>query len=271
MTEADEPLKLKRVYLIPNAITAFGLCCGLFVIFKSILPAHTDNLVRLLQSIASLLLIAMIADAADGAVARIMKAESAFGELFDSLSDAVTFGVAPPLIILKSFEHYSLNRFFIFLLIVSSMIYTLCGVLRLVRYNLKKEKSSFPSLNETSKDCFMGLPIPAAASAIVSLSLYLVLFENSIPYELRITILSLSLLFIGGLMISPWTFPSFKTLYFRVPSSSLILVTGILAVLILYSFMDYFIEGFFIISWAYLVVIWPIFLSFHKKNKKNKL
>ncbi len=270
MTETGEPSRLKRVYLIPNAITAFGLCCGLFVIFKSMLPAHTDNLVRLLQSISSLILIAMIADAADGAVARIMKAESSFGELFDSLSDSVTFGVAPPLIVLKSFEKYSLNRFFIFLLIVSSMIYTLCGVLRLVRYNLKKHKANSENHHE-SLNCFMGLPIPAAASAIVSLSLFLVLFEKSIPYELRIIILSISLLTIGGLMISRWTFPSFKTLYFRVPSSSLILVTGILAVLILYSFMDYFIEGFFIISWSYLIVIWPIFLAFHKKNKQNKL
>ena len=93
----------KRRVVTPNAITAFGLCCGLFIIFKSVLKTSSSlELMHRLQGLSLLLISAMIADFSDGAVARIMKAESAFGAHFDSLSDAITFGIAPPLIAIKS-------------------------------------------------------------------------------------------------------------------------------------------------------------------------
>lgn len=254
---------MKKVFLIPNAITAFSLCCGLFVIFKTSLADSNRDLFSILQASAILLLIAAIADMADGAVARMIKAESEFGGQFDSLSDSVTFGVAPPLLVLKSLSTNDLGRLVTFIVIIASMIYTLCGVLRLVRYNLSKmvkEKSS-PEVALKENKHFTGLPIPAAASAAVSAALILIspLMESvALSVRARALILSVLLLILGYFMISRWKFPSVKALHFRVPSFYLVFATGVAAVLILYGILDFFAEAFFIVSWLYLLVAWSL-------------
>ena len=86
---------MKKSKLLPNVITAFALTCGLFIIFKTnmIPPGQVDF--HLLTLTAGLMLLAAFADVMDGAVARVMHAESDFGIYFDSMSDAITFGVAP--------------------------------------------------------------------------------------------------------------------------------------------------------------------------------
>ncbi len=86
---------MKKTAFFPNVITAFGLACGLFVIFKinTLEPGAGDYDVILRSSF--LLLVAALADFIDGALARALHAESEFGFVFDSLSDAICFGVAP--------------------------------------------------------------------------------------------------------------------------------------------------------------------------------
>ena len=93
---------MKRVYLLPNVITTFGLACGLFVIFRVVLLPAGDVTFRVVLTSALLLVVAAVADLLDGMIARLLKAQSSFGELFDSLSDAITFGVAPAVLMLKS-------------------------------------------------------------------------------------------------------------------------------------------------------------------------
>ena len=93
---------MKKVHLLPNVITAFALSCGLFVIFRMSLIEASEVGLDILTSIAGILVLAAFADLLDGAIARAMKAESEFGGFFDSLADAITFGVAPSVIILKS-------------------------------------------------------------------------------------------------------------------------------------------------------------------------
>jgi len=93
---------MKKIYLLPNIITAFGLTCGLFVIFKINMTGVGEVTPQLLLFITGMLILAAFADLLDGAIARVMKAESEFGTLFDSLADAVTFGVAPSIVILKT-------------------------------------------------------------------------------------------------------------------------------------------------------------------------
>lgn len=244
---------MKRVLFIPNAITAFGLTCGLFVIFKTSLSDPSRDLFSILQASAILLLIAAVADLADGAIARLMKAESEFGGQFDSLSDCVTFGVAPPLLMIKSVNGDHLGRFLTFLVIIAAIIYTLCGVLRLVRFNLKmKEEDS------QAKKHFTGLPIPAAAAASVSASLILVspLVERWFTFEshTRAYLLIGVMVMLGYLMVSRWKFPSAKALHFRIPSFYLIFGTGVIAVFLLYGILDYFAEAFFVSSWLYLLI-----------------
>ncbi len=95
---------MKKVYLLPNVITAFGLSCGLFVIFKLNMTPLGGATTEVLTQTAGILLLAVFADLLDGGIARAMKAESDFGGFFDSLADAITFGVAPSVIVLKSFS-----------------------------------------------------------------------------------------------------------------------------------------------------------------------
>src|SRR5438270_194223 len=94
--------KLKKISLLPNVITAFGLSCGLFVIFKMNMTPVGEATAQVLTATAGILLLAAFADLVDGAVARVIKAESEFGGIFDTLADAISFGVAPSIIILKS-------------------------------------------------------------------------------------------------------------------------------------------------------------------------
>lgn len=247
---------MKQIFLIPNAITAFGLTCGLFIIFKTSLADPNRDLFSLLQASAILLLIAAVADLADGAVARLIKAESEFGGQFDSLSDSVTFGVAPPLLIIKSLTGENLDKLLTFFVIIAAMIYSLCGVLRLVRYNIRAkdiQKSSATTVKKESKH-FTGMPIPASAAASVSAALILISpeLQHLFLIQTRAMILIGVMLILGYLMVSKWKFPSVKALHFRVPSYYLVFATGVVAVLFLYGILDYFPEAFFIGSWLYL-------------------
>ena len=92
----------RQVYLIPNVITAFALACGLFVIFKVNMVEPGEGSYQVLFTSVILILLAAFADLLDGAIARVIRAESEFGFVFDSLADAVSFGVAPSVLLLKS-------------------------------------------------------------------------------------------------------------------------------------------------------------------------
>jgi CDP-diacylglycerol---serine O-phosphatidyltransferase len=156
---------MKKVHLLPNVITAFGLSCGLFVIFKMCMAQPSDVNLSLFIATAAILLLAVFADLLDGAVARAMKAESEFGGIFDSLADAITFGVGPSVIILKGATTPPGTTLF-FLLTASAMIYSVSGVLRLARFNVLANKEKLdPALHDANKKNFTGLPIPAAAAA----------------------------------------------------------------------------------------------------------
>ncbi len=234
---------MRQIYLIPNIITAFGLSCGLFVVFKVNISEPGSGTYELLYSSALLLLLAAFADLLDGAVARIIRAESEFGSMFDSLADAISFGVAPSVLFLKSLslEHGSGLSF---LAVIGAMLYTICGVLRLVRFNVKaNEVKKGEVASATFKKNFTGLPIPAAAAGVTSVNLFLnshfAKSWFSLSYLSQTILLTVCMIVIGYLMISKWKFPSLKTLHFRVPSSQLVLLTVILALFILYGILYY--------------------------------
>lgn len=265
----------KRVYLIPNVITAFGLVCGLFVIFKvnMIEPGVVGNYQLLFTSLL-LLLVAAFADLLDGAVARVIKAESEFGIIFDALADTISFGVAPSVLLLKSLTPEQGTGFY-FSAIIGAMIYSICGVLRLVRYHVKtslvKEKGEG---DLSDRKNFTGLPIPASAIAAVSTNLFFFSpFQESWFHfsdsAIAITLISIWI-GLGFLMVSRWKFPSLKTLHFRVPSFQLILITVVVAIFILYGILHFFPVMLLTISWGYIllgVVLSTIRLIAGKKSK----
>ncbi|MBA3237660.1 MAG: CDP-alcohol phosphatidyltransferase family protein [Parachlamydiaceae bacterium] len=255
---------MKKIFLLPNVITAFGLSCGLFVIFRMNMAAVGQVTQELLSIISGILLLAALADLLDGAVARIMKAESAFGSIFDSLSDAITFGVAPSVIILKSLslEHESKMSF---LITAAAIIFSVCGILRLARFCVLSQQSKEDEVFADSfKKNFTGLPIPAAAAAVVSMNLLLASKEmqsvSTIAKDYRAEILFLTLLLIGYFMISRWKFPSLKSLHIKVTSFRVVFLTVMVSVALFYGLLYHFVFVFFGFSWLYLAIAWVLSL-----------
>ena len=148
---------------------------------------------KLIQS-ALFLLLGVIFDLVDGRVARFTGTSSSFGEQFDSLSDMISFGMAPAFLYYFCFLQNS-GR----LGLALAFSYLLCGAMRLARFNANIEK--------VGSNFFQGLPIPMAASAVVGLVLLSLDYEN---FALPKVFLGLYLLFYAILMISTIPFPSFK-------------------------------------------------------------
>jgi CDP-diacylglycerol--serine O-phosphatidyltransferase len=249
---------MKHVHLLPNVITAFGLSCGLFVIFKmTMIETGTVDYSTLLAT-TGILLLASLADLLDGAVARAMKAESDFGGLFDSLSDAITFGVCPTVIVLKSLSVTPKTELSFFLT-AAAMIFAVSGVLRLARFNvLAKRALNDPDLMKAQKMHFTGMPIPAAAAACVSLNLLIHSEEFhsliGISPKSQVIVSIVMLVMLGYFMVSRWKFPSLKNLHIRVASFRILFLTVISAVLLFYGLISHFAIVFFICAWGYITV-----------------
>lgn len=265
---------MRRISLIPNIVTAFSLACGLFVIFKLNIAEPEAGMYQLLYASAVLLVVAAVADFADGAIARVMRAESEFGFVFDSLADAVSFGVAPAVLLLKrlSLQQGTGVSFFA---ISCAMLFSICGILRLVRFNVRTtEAKGDHEAQIAQKKNFTGLPITTGALAAVSANLFLSssFGQKVIPLseESFAIVLSLFMVLIGYLMISRWKFPSLKMLHIRVPSYQLVLGTVFLAIFVLYGLLYFFPVMLFIASWGYIllaVILSVIRLIAGKKSK----
>lgn len=254
----------RKVPLLPNIITAFGLSCGLFVIFRTSLCEVGDSDYQRLLTSVILLIVAAFADLLDGFVARAMKAESEFGSVFDCLADSISFGVAPAVLILKTVPVGS-DSWSSYLIMTATMVFAVCGVLRLVRFAVSTNRDrGNPVAIEAGKKHFTGLPIPAGCAAAVSLNLVLLSPDVSSWYVLaestRVWVLFFALMLLGYLMISRWKFFSLKTLHIRVGSFQVILVTATSAVLIFYGILHHFAVTMFVLAWAYVVV--ALILSF---------
>jgi len=269
-----EANKLKKIALLPNVVTAFGLSCGLFVIFKMNMISLGEVNSQILTAVTGILLLAAFADLLDGAIARAIKAESDFGGIFDSLADAISFGVAPSVIILKSLSVVP-GTPLSFLVTTAAIIFSLCGVLRLVRFNVNAlEAKTNADLAKAQKKHFTGLPIPAAAAAAVSLNLFLFSedFQSAIGLSpvAEAWILSLALILLGYCMISRWKFPSVKTLEIRVASFQTVFLTVLAAVLIFYGILHYFALVFIVLSWSYVIIAWTFAIIRMLAGRKSK-
>lgn len=249
---------MKRVYLVPNIITAFSLACGLFVIFKINMLEPGSGDYEVVQTSAFLLLVAAFADFIDGALARAIHAETEFGFVFDSLADAISFGVAPSVLMLKtlSLEQGTLLSF---LSATGAMIFSLCGVLRLVRFSVKtSEAKGNAELAAAQKKHFTGLPIPASAAAAVSANLFCLSpwarqWIDLSKANLAI-LLTVVMVVLGYLMVCRLKFPSLKVLHFRIPSFHLAFFAVIMAVFILYGILYFFAIILALVAWSYVVI-----------------
>lgn len=265
----------RKVNFLPNVITAFGLCCGLFVIFKMNMASFGAVDHALLTLTTGILFLAAFADLLDGTLARAIKAESSFGILFDSMADAVNFGVAPSVIVLKTLS-ISSGTELSYLLTAAAMVYSVCGVLRLVRFNIMgSQAAENQQLLEAHKKNFTGLPIPAAAFAIISSNLFLASEELqsviALTPETRSWILFTQMILIGYFMISRWKFPSLKALNLRVTAFHKVFFIVLLTVfLVFYGLLQHFTITFLIVSWGYVIAAWILSIIRLIAGRKSK-
>ncbi len=265
---------MKRIHFLPHVITAFGLATGLFVIFKTTMPLPLGGTFRLLYVSSLLLIAAGLADLFDGAIARAMHAESEFGFNFDSLADAVSFGVAPSVLTLKSLS-LEPGTLLSFVAVFGALLFSIAGVLRLVRFNVKsKEAQGNPDLILSQKKHFTGLPIPAAALAMVAVNLFL----NSpkgmqwipLTLEAKVGVLSALMVVLGYFMVSRWKFPSLKALNFRVARTELVMAAVVGSVLILYGALYFFSITLAFVMWGYILLGWILSIIRLIAGKKSK-
>ena len=233
--------------LLPNALTIFGVCLGL----SSIKFALDTNYAMSVIAIG----FAAILDTLDGRVARLIKGTSKVGKELDSLTDVISFGVAPGFIM----YFWALNEIgkfgWMFVL-----IYTVCCALRLARFNLTTIEE-----NESWKiNFFEGVPSPAGAGLvllplILSLS-DLVQFENFTILS-SITILTTSILMVSKL-------PTYSLKRILIPRSlTIFLLLGIgiyVSLLIFYTFETLFFSGI-----IYIILIPISYFHYRHLNKKS--
>jgi CDP-diacylglycerol--serine O-phosphatidyltransferase len=250
------------------------LACGLFVIFKVNMVEAGASTYHVLTVSALLLLLAAFADLLDGAVARAFRAESEFGVIFDSLADAISFGVAPSVLLLKclALEPGTGLSFFA---VSGAMVYSICAVLRLVRFNVKAGAAKGDlEAQAAHKKHFTGLPIDAGALGAVSANLFLFspLLEKWHPLEpdTRAILMTCLMIVLGYFMVSRWKFPSAKVLHVRLASFQLVFLTVLLAIFIFYGVLYFFSLMLVTLSWAYIVLGWTLSIIRKIAGKKSK-
>ncbi|MCY3858746.1 MAG: CDP-diacylglycerol--serine O-phosphatidyltransferase [Gammaproteobacteria bacterium] len=199
----------RGVFLLPNAITTGAMFSGFFAIV-----AATEGKF-LFAGIA--LLAAMILDALDGRVARAMKAESDFGKQFDSLSDMVAFGVAPGVL---AFE-WGLNTLSQIGWAIT-FLYMACAALRLARFNIAGDSSSFT-----------GLPSPMACGVVASAAwLWGDMFQTT-PHISVVIVMAALVVGIALLMVSNIRYysPKLFRIRGRIPYVSFVVLVLVLTVI----------------------------------------
>ena len=193
MTEQNQPTHRHRgIYLLPNLFTTGAMFSGFYAI--------TSAINHHFEAAAVALFIAMILDGLDGRVARMTNTQSEFGVQYDSLSDMVSFGVAPGLVMyLWAFS--SLGKVGLF----AAFVHTAGGALRLARFNTQVETAD--------KRYFQGLPSPAAA-AILAGFLWMSLEYGYDVESIKYIVLLLTVC-TGLLMVSNFRYSSFKEVDFK--------------------------------------------------------
>jgi len=175
--------RLKYIAVLPSLVTLMnGLCGFSAIVFASrgldtvwrphLLPGFSMSYFALA---GYMIFLGMVADVLDGHVARISKSTSTFGAQLDSLCDAISFGAAPAFLMLKLVEVYliqlkfpddRLSVLFGRAVFFIAIIYAMCAVIRLARFNVENKEDESDHLS------FAGLPSPPAAGLIVSLVIF---------------------------------------------------------------------------------------------------
>ncbi|WP_203455215.1 CDP-diacylglycerol--serine O-phosphatidyltransferase [Legionella sp. MW5194] len=180
------------IYLLPNLFTTASLFAAFYSIVAS-LKAHYEPAVIAI-------FIGMLADGLDGRIARLTNTQSEFGAQYDSLSDMVTFGVAPSLL-LYSFSLHALGK----IGWLVAFLYTAAVALRLARFNTQ--------VGVADKRYFQGLACPPAAAIVSSLTWFC--YQNQLHNLFIAIVTALIAVSTAVLMVSNIRYYSFKEVDFK--------------------------------------------------------
>lgn len=209
------PRPRRVVYLLPNLLTTGAMFAGFYAIVAAINGDYTNAVIAIF--------VAGLLDGLDGRVARLTNTQSEFGVQYDSLSDLVSFGVAPALVLfvwsLKSLSEYgpAWGKFGW----AAAFIFAVCGALRLARFNTQ--------VGTADKRWFVGLAIPAGAGVAMAF-VWMVIDAGRSGRDVQM-ITPVIAIITGLLMISRFRYFSFKAWprgdkvpFFAIPVILLILV-----------------------------------------------
>ncbi|GLT20692.1 CDP-diacylglycerol--serine O-phosphatidyltransferase [Zoogloea oryzae] len=228
----------RGIYILPNLFTTAALFAGFYAIVQA--------MNGLFEQAAVAIFIAMVLDGLDGRVARLTRTQSAFGAEYDSLSDMVSFGAAPALIVyewaLKGMGKLGW---------MAAFIYCVGAALRLARFNT--------NIDVVDKRYFQGLPSPAAAALVAGL--VWVMIDNGIAgpdirwYACALTI------FAGISMVSNVLFYSGKEINLRKSVPFIVIIAFVIGLLLVSSyppgvlfglFLCYAVSGYVLGAWSLL-------------------
>ncbi|MBW6393361.1 MAG: CDP-diacylglycerol--serine O-phosphatidyltransferase [Halomonas sp.] len=192
--EDGKKVRRRGIYLLPNLFTTSALFAGFFSVVAGINGDFTAAAVAIF--------IAMLLDGLDGRVARLTNTQSAFGAEYDSLSDMLSFGVAPALVaftwILQDIGKTGW---------VVAFLYVACAALRLARFNVQ--------IGSVDKKWFIGLPSPSAAAFVAASVWTFHSFDaEAFGYKLLMMIVVAAA---GVLMVSNIRYYSFKEIDLKGP------------------------------------------------------
>ena len=248
--EPDKRFKIvtskKTRYLLPNILTLGGVCLGISSIKFSI-----DGNFSLA---VTLILLAAILDALDGRVARLIKGTSEFGKELDSLTDFVSFGIAPVLIL----YFWELNNYGKLGWAIA-LIYSVCCVLRLARFNLTKNEND----QEWKNNFFEGVPSPAGGLLILTPLVY-ELTEFNLNFSIKDFTPYLTIL-IALLLVSKIPTLSLKKISISSKTTVFLLLT---AGIIFISLLFYTFETLLVFGIIYFFSI-PLSILIYKKQQKK--
>ncbi len=238
----------KTRYLLPNILTLGGVCLGISSIKFSIDGNFSLAII--------FILLAAILDALDGRVARLIKGTSEFGKELDSLTDFVSFGIAPAFILyFWELNNYGRLGWAIIL------IYSVCCVLRLARFNLTKIDSD----QMWKTNFFEGVPAPAGGIMILMPLIY-ELSDLNLNFNVKALTPYITIL-IAVLLVSKLPTLSLKKISIS-PRATVFILLGIGMIFI--SLLYFTFETLLLAGVLYLVSIPVSFVAYKSKIKKTK-
>ncbi|MBC9071112.1 CDP-diacylglycerol--serine O-phosphatidyltransferase [Thauera sp. CAU 1555] len=234
------PIAKRRrgIYILPNLFTTAALFAG----FYAIVQAMNDRF----EYAAVAIFIAMVLDGLDGRVARLTQTQSAFGAEYDSLSDMVSFGAAPALVMYE-WALQDLGK----LGWIAAFIYCAGAALRLARFNT--------NIDVVDKRYFQGLPSPAAAALVAGM--VWVVIDNGLTGEDVSWLACFLTVFAGISMVSNVFFWSGKDINLKKSVPFIVLIALVLAFALVSSyppgvlfalFLAYAFSGYVLYGWRWM-------------------